>query len=146
MTPVPQFGNQTITAAEALKLLAGYQMLPQLCRFLIIDQAITSLSSANAPILLLSEEKTSAIEQYYENNQLTTPAQREAWLKHYGMSGEQLESLATRELRIEKFKQATWGSKIESYFLQYKPQLDKVVYSLLRTSDAEAAQELYFRI
>ncbi|MDM9384720.1 peptidylprolyl isomerase [Chlorogloeopsis sp. ULAP01] len=146
MTPVLQFGNQTITAAEALKLLAGYQMLPQLCRFLIIDQAITSLSSANAPILLLSEEKTSAIEQYYENNQLTTPAQREAWLKHYGMSGEQLESLATRELRIEKFKQAIWGSKVESYFLQYKPQLDKVVYSLLRTSDAEAAQELYFRI
>ncbi len=53
---------------------------------------------------------------------------------------------ATREIKIEKFKQATWGSKLESHFLQYKSQLDKVIYSLIRTSDAEVAQELYFRI
>jgi parvulin-like peptidyl-prolyl isomerase len=49
-------------------------------------------------------------------------------------------------LRVEKFKQATWGNKLEQYFLQYKPQLDKVVYSLLRTDNSEVAQELFFRI
>jgi hypothetical protein len=49
-----QLGNQTIPAAEALTLLAGYQMLPQLLRFLIIDQAI-------APYELTPSEKTSAI-------------------------------------------------------------------------------------
>jgi parvulin-like peptidyl-prolyl isomerase len=139
MTPVLQFGNQIITAPEALKLLAGYQMLPQLCRFLIISGAI-------APIKLTPEENTSAIEQFYQQNQLTALQAHTSILKHYGMSEAQLEALATRELRVEKFKIATWGAKLETYFLQYKPQLDKVIYSLIRTSDAEAAQELYFRI
>lgn len=139
MAQILQFGNHSISAAEALSVLAGYQMLPQLCRLLIIEEAI-------APIQLSQEETNSAIEQFYQKNQLTTAEAIAATLKHYCMSEAQLQALATRELKIEKFKQATWGSKLESYFLQYKSQLDKVIYSLIRTSDAEIAQELYFRI
>ncbi|BAY42038.1 hypothetical protein NIES2111_64340 (plasmid) [Nostoc sp. NIES-2111] len=134
-----QFGNRTISATEIVSVLAGYQMLPQLCRLLIVEEAI-------APYSLAPEEETSAIEQFYQKNQLTTAESIAATLKHYCMSEAQLQALATRELRIEKFKIATWGSKLESYFLQYKSQLDKVIYSLIRTSDAEIAQELYFRI
>lgn len=134
-----QLGNQTIPAAEALTLLAGYQMLPQLLRFLIIDQAI-------APCELTPSEKTSAIEQYKQKNQISTPEAHRSALQRFCMTEAQLEDNATRELRIEKFKQATWGSKLESLFLQYKPQLDKVLYSLLRVPDMEVAQELYFRI
>ncbi len=66
--------------------------------------------------------------------------------RHPSIPPEQLEALATRGLRIEKFKQATWGHKLESYFLSCKSQLDKVIYSLIRTKDMGVAQELYFRI
>ncbi len=60
----------------------------------------------------------------------------------------QLENLALRQLKIEKFKQATWENKLESYFLSRKGQLDKVFFSLIRIrpQEAELAQELYFRI
>jgi parvulin-like peptidyl-prolyl isomerase len=57
-----------------------------------------------------------------------------------------MEQLSLRELKLEKFKQATWGHKLEAYFLQCKSQLDRVVYSLIRTRDNGIAQELYFRI
>ena len=69
-----------------------------------------------------------------------------AWRERYGMTPEQLEALATRELRIDKFKQATWDSRLESYFLTSKSQLDQVIYELIRTNEPEIAQELYFRI
>ena len=62
------------------------------------------------------------------------------------MAPEQLESVATRGLKIEKFKQVHWGQKLESYFLERKSQLDKVIYSLIRTEDHEVAQEFYFRL
>ncbi|MEP0755280.1 peptidylprolyl isomerase [Trichocoleus sp. DQ-A3] len=62
------------------------------------------------------------------------------------MTLEQLEALATRGLRIEKFKRATWANKLESYFLSRKSLLDKVIYSLIRTKDVGVAKELYFRI
>ncbi|MFL9458194.1 peptidylprolyl isomerase [Tolypothrix bouteillei VB521301_2] len=139
MAQILQFGNRTVTEAEVFRLLAEYQMLPQLCRSMIIDSAIASVT-------LTVEERKSAIEQFYQKNQITTPELLQSWLLTYGMTTEQLEALATKELRIEKFKMATWGAKIESIFLNNKSQLDKVVYSLIRTPSMEVAQELFFRI
>ena len=134
-----KIGNQIITSTEIPYLLAGFQMLPQLCRLLIIETAISSIE-------LTPDEKKCVIEQFYQKNQLTTPQAVAKALEHYSMSHQQLEAVAMRELKIEKFKIAAWGTKLESYFLQSKSQLDKVIYSLIRTSDAEVAQELYFRI
>lgn len=139
MSKTLHIGNCTITAEEIIPLLAGYQMLPQLLRELIIDQAI-------APIKCTPEEEARARQQFYAQNQLTSEAKIQAWLEGHGMTAEQLEALAMRRLKIEKFKQATWGHKLESYLLRRKRQLDRVIYSLLRTKDLEIAQELYFRI
>ncbi|BDA75218.1 hypothetical protein RIVM261_033790 [Rivularia sp. IAM M-261] len=134
-----QLGNEIVTATEVIPLLAAYQLLPQLQRELIIDKVI-------ADIELTPEEKNNTIFTFYKNNQITTPETLNGVLQRYAMTVEQLEVLATKQLRVEKFKQATWGGTLQQNFLQFKPQLDKVVYSLLRTQDMETAQELYFRI
>ncbi|MBD2102045.1 peptidylprolyl isomerase [Leptolyngbya sp. FACHB-261] len=139
MTTALQIGKRVITAEEIIPLLTSYQMLPQLVRESLIDQAI-------ADIACTEEETTSACEQFYERRQLTSEAARQAWLQCHDLTLEQLQALATRDLRIEKFKQATWGHKLQSYFLNRKEQLDKVIYSLIRTHDMGIAQELYFRI
>lgn len=138
MTQVIQFGNRTITPAEIIPLLTGYQILPRLWRELVIDQAIATVEYS-------SEEKATAYQQFDAKHQLNIQV-RQSWALRHGMTAEQLEALATRELRIEKFKQSTWGSKLESYFLNHKSQLDKVIYSVIRTRDLGVATELYFRI
>ncbi len=139
MTVVLQIGNRSITAEEVLPLMAGYQMLPQFLQEILIDDAIRAIDCT-------AEEIQEASGQFYSQNQITTDEERQAWLQRQGMTPAQLEALATRELRIEKYKQQTWGSKLESYFLTRKDQLDKVIYSLIRTKDIGIAQELYFRI
>lgn len=139
MTAVLQVSNRTITAEEVIPLLADYQILPQLLREIIIDQAI-------APFTCTPEEKANTCRQFYAQRQLTSQAEQQAWLERYGMTPKYLEALATRGLRIEKFKQATWRHKLEAYFLQRKGKLDRVIYSLIRTQDTGVARELYFRI
>jgi parvulin-like peptidyl-prolyl isomerase len=139
MSVVLQIGERIIAAEEVLPLLAGYRMLPQFIQEILIDQAI-------APIACSPEETDEAREQFYAQAQITDERAREAWLGRYGMTEPQLQELATRSVRIEKFKQETWGPKLESYFLSRKDQLDKVIYSLIRTKDVGIAQELYFRI
>jgi parvulin-like peptidyl-prolyl isomerase len=139
MTTVLRVGDRTITVEEIIPLLAGYQLLPPLLREIIIDQAIASVECT-------PEEKTKASGQFFEQHQIPDEAAQQAWAARQGMTLTQLEALATRGLRIEKFKQATWGHKLESYFLSRKAQLDRVIYSLLRTQDPGIAQELYFRI
>lgn len=139
MTPVLQVGSRTILAAELVPLLTHYQLLTPLIRELLIDQAIEDIGCSD-------EETEHALQQFYQTHQLTEAAARQAWLTQPGRTLTQLEALALRPLRIEKFKQQTWGGKLESLFLSRKLQLDQLVYSLIRTPDPEIAQELYFRI
>ena len=139
MSLILQLGDRAIAPGEIIPLLAGYQMLPQLRREIIADKAILSIQ-------LSAKEQAIAIEQYYQKYQLTNTVKLADFLKHYGISETQLESLAIRASKIEKFKIITWKNKLESFFLAHKSNLDKVIYSVLRTKEPELAQELYFRI
>lgn len=136
---VIQVGEKQLTENDLYPLLAKYGMLSQLAREMIIDEAI-------AGVICTPEEETNARNRFYQQNQLTDETHVEAWLKQSGMTREQLEKLSLRDLKLEKYKQATLTNRLESYFLQSKGQLDRVVYSLIRTKDGGIAQELYFRV
>jgi parvulin-like peptidyl-prolyl isomerase len=139
LSVVLQVGQETITASEIVSRLTRYQMLPQFLSEVIIDQAL-------APIQCSPEEQTKAYQRFYEQNQITDDNERQAWCQHNGLTQEQLEDLAIRPLKLQKFQQAMWGKKVESYFLERKEELDQVCYSLLRIKDGGLAQELYFRL
>ena|GEM_PF-238008 len=136
---VLQIGNQTFTADEIILLLNEYSLLPQLQREVLIDQAI-------GPSTCSPEETDFALQQFYQQQQLPTEAHRRLWLEQQSLTELQLQQRVIRSCKLEKFKQVTWGNQIETYFLQRKSELDRVLYSLLRTQEVGIAQELYFRI
>ncbi|NJK29006.1 MAG: peptidylprolyl isomerase [Acaryochloris sp. RU_4_1] len=139
MANVLQVGSQEFTAAEVMPLLVNYGLLPQFLREVVIDQAIAAVSCDADEVVL-------AQEQFAARYRLTTPEAVQSWAASQGMTIEQVTSPSIRALRLAKFKQATWGNRVGSYFLKIKPDLDQVVYSVLRTQNRGLAQELYFRI
>jgi parvulin-like peptidyl-prolyl isomerase len=130
MNPVLQFGDSTLTASEVLQLLAKHQLVPQLLKEVIVDQAIAQISCTPQEQQLACEQ----LAQQYQGRQ------------DQGINPEQLNNIAIRQLKLEKFKEATWGQDLDSYFYQRKPQLDRAIYSLITTADIGIAQEIYFRI
>ncbi|MBD2533307.1 peptidylprolyl isomerase [Nostoc flagelliforme FACHB-838] len=139
MTEILKIDNRIITSEEIIPLLTRYHILPRFILEIIIDQAIDSITCKD-------EEVKSYYKKYCEANKLTSQTERQAWLECYQMTIEELENLATRGLKINKFKQETWNDKLESYFFNRKSQLDKVSYSVIWNRDFGLAQELYFRI
>jgi parvulin-like peptidyl-prolyl isomerase len=140
MNPVLQLGDvwlqatsrlRTLTPAEILPLLAGYQILPLLVKEMVIDQAIAQIECTPQEEKLACEQ---VAQQYQGRQQPGTP------------SPQQLEVMAIRQLKLEKFKELAWGGDIDAYFFQRKAQLDRAIYSLISTSDIGIAQEVYFRI
>jgi len=127
------------TVDQLVDLLKHYGILPQLFRELAIDEVI-------AEVELTPEETIQACHQFYQQHQLKTEADVQAWLSQQGISRDRLEPLITRNIRLERYKQATWTPKLEHYFLERKAKLDRVIYSLIRVNDMGTAQELYFRI
>lgn len=139
MQDVLKIGTESYTEADILPLLVSYQMLPQLSREIIIDQAI-------ADIELPDEACEAARAQFLEKNKLANESEVQTWLDQNGMTKAQLEALILRPAKLEIFKQETWGKQLGSYFLKQKQHLDQVIYSLIRTRDLAIAQELYFRV
>jgi parvulin-like peptidyl-prolyl isomerase len=138
MTEFVQIGHFQIPQTELVPLLAKYQMLPGVVRELILDRAIAQIECSN-------DEQISALKQLYDLYQLTSEERLQQWLDIRGLKRANLAQIAMRNFKVEKFKYQTWGGKIESYFLKRKSQLDRAIYSLIRTTDLGIAQEIYFR-
>ncbi|QQE63520.1 hypothetical protein GFS31_01850 [Leptolyngbya sp. BL0902] len=132
-------GEQALAATDLLPRLRRYGLLPAFLREVVIDQAI-------APFSLTEEEIASAVDQFAQANQITSSEQCQTYLEQRGLTLADLDAVAQRDRRLHKFKLDTWGNKVDSYFLQRKTQMDRVLYSLIRTREAGLAQELYFRI
>ncbi|MBW4601271.1 MAG: peptidylprolyl isomerase [Calothrix sp. FI2-JRJ7] len=138
-TPTLQMGNEMLQAEELLSLLHRYQLLPQVLRAKVIDEALAGFSCT-------ATEKKAAITKFSQDYQLTSIEEQQAWLLSHHLTETMMQELAIRPVLIQKFQRAMWGNKLEAYFLQRKADLDQVVYSLIRTPDEGLAQELYFRI
>lgn len=134
-----QIGERIFTASELLACLAEHQLLLPLIQGIVIEQAVAGISCT-------SEEIGQWVQEFWQQQQVTTPQQQQAWLKQHYLTPEQVVSIATRPHRLQRFKEMTWGAEVESYFLSRKNQLDRVVYSVIRTPERGVAQELYFRI
>jgi len=138
-SPVLRIGDQALVAADVVPLLRRYGMLPALVKELVIDQA-------TAAVTLTPEQTAQAVDQFLQANQITTPEQCQVFLAQRGLSEADLTFLAERTQKLQQHKLNTWGHQVESYFLQRKSNLDRVLYSLIRTREAGLAQEIFFRI
>jgi parvulin-like peptidyl-prolyl isomerase len=135
-----QTENHIFQAEEIIPLLTKYNMLSRFVCESIIDRAIESIE-------LTPEETTEECWHLAKQHQLNTATARHDWVARRSLSQLQFIELATRNLKIEKFKQAKWDNhQVEAYFFHHKQKLDQVVYSVMRLRDMGIAQEIYFRI
>jgi hypothetical protein len=138
-TPLARLSNKAMSGEEVIDILQRYWLLPQLQRELIIDAALASVECS-------AEEVFSAYKAFYHQYQISSDLDRSIWLERNQFTLGQLEDLVLRTIKIDRFKQITFGGKVNSYFLQSKSKLDRALYSLLRVKDPEVAQELFFRL
>lgn len=130
---------QSIKQENFIPLLVSYGMMPMLIRETIIEGAIENIDCQEEEIFM-------GLKHFFQRHGIINKTEHQAWLQHYGMTQEQLNKMVTRRLKITKFQQQMWKHKLESYFLERKKQLDKVIYSMIRHDDKGIARELYFRI
>lgn len=136
MSAVLKIGDSELDIRMLLEQLQLHQLLPRLVQEVVVDQAIES-------IVCDPEE---AYRAFCQQRNLLTEEQQQAWQTQQKLTQEKMYMRALRDAKIAKFKEDTWGNQAESYFLERKVKLDRVLYSLIRTKDPSLAQELYFRL
>lgn len=138
-TPFQRLIHNAMSGEEVIGLLQRHWLLPQLQKELIIDDALATVECS-------PEEIFGAYKAFYHQYQITSDQGRAEWLARNHCSLIQFEDLVLRTIKLNRFKQITFDRQIDSYFLQRKSQLDRVIYSILQVNNFHLAQELFFRI
>jgi parvulin-like peptidyl-prolyl isomerase len=137
-------GRPWLTRSEINGLLRRQpELARQLARAWLLEQLLAAipLTAARA-----EELQQAWLQQQGFQGDAGDAAARAAWLQQQHLSAEDLLQQATATERLERFRRHRWGSEVEVHFLRRKPRLDQVVYSLLRVSERQLAEELHQRL
>lgn len=134
-----KFGNLSLSGEQVVAALVRYQLLESLLEQILLDSILTSIS--------LGEDEV--YEHLTGRDRSLKPDNFEAFLKNWAdqqqLSQANLEK-AVRQLRIQKLKQTHFDQQIDAEFLRRKSEFDQVVLPLIRTSNHQLAEELFFQL
>ena len=128
-------GNERNLLAE----LRRHNLLKPLVQLQIIAEAV---GQEDVSI----EELDRARQQFLQQRGLINDDDLKIYLTNQGWTIKDFEWQISLPQRIRQHCRKEFLHKAEAHFLARKNQLDRVVYSLLRTKDSFLAQELYLRI
>jgi parvulin-like peptidyl-prolyl isomerase len=132
-------GRPLLSIEETNRLLRQQGVSLALAQGYVLDQVVATVS-------LDSQREADLMGYYLQQEGVGDHDQLAVWLERKGWSPDDLRYFATKGEKIRRFSQKRYGAEAEIRFLDRKLDLDQVTYSLLRVSDAELAEELYFQL
>ncbi|WP_373541346.1 peptidylprolyl isomerase [Chamaesiphon sp.] len=138
-SPLARLCQNRISGEEVVGLLQKYGIISQLQRELIVDNVIKSIE-------LTAEEVLGGYKAFYQQHQINSDEDRADWLECNHVTLPQFEHFVLRTLKLDRFKRETFASKVDSYFLERKNQLDRASYTVLGVKSFHLAQELFLQV
>jgi parvulin-like peptidyl-prolyl isomerase len=138
-TPWLQLGTRLLHLEELPALLERSNLLVPLLRRLLLEQAI-------ATVEVTMEEQAAHQQRFLAHNGIDSREKLDEWLQRNGLSEDQASRNILESLQLESLKRQRFSAELEKVFLDSKHDRDRVVYSLLRLKDQQAAIELHLRL
>lgn len=140
--PFLKIENETISLSQFISYLRKTggltRMLGDFLRQYVLEKELKSRND----IQLEPSQVSSAIGKFLGEHQLTDPNRFNKWLKDNGLSYEEFENQTILSLKTEFLKQEITESKLEAYFIERQPSLERVVLSRIILDSVEAADEI----
>ena len=124
---------------DAIQLLHKHNILTALVK------AITTVNSVSA-IEIEHEDQETIVNHFLTTNSLNDKEILDSWLAKTRLSRSELIDRLLLPHKVINYAREYHSGKVEARFLDRKPNLDIVTYSLIRTNDAYQARELYLKI
>jgi parvulin-like peptidyl-prolyl isomerase len=132
-------GRPWLALSELNRLIRQQGQARPLARAWVLDQLVHAIP-------LPVEEEKALMAAYLERRGIHDDDHVPGWLQEHGLVFDDLRILATQKRRLQRLVRCRWDDEVEVRFLQRKPELDQVVYSLLRVDSEDLAAELHHQI
>ena len=124
---------------DCIDLLQKNNLMKPLIKAELIKDKLSSIK-------VKKEEQEAILKLVKEKLGIKDDNDMNKFLESNSMTKIEFEYQALSEKRISEYSEKKFNHKVESHFLNRKPSLDVVIYSLLRVKDPFKARELYLRI
>ncbi|SBO44339.1 peptidylprolyl isomerase [Cyanobium sp. NIES-981] len=132
-------GLPWLTLEETNRLIRQQGLAKAVARAWILDELVRAIP-------LDPEQERQLIRSWVEQQGVKDEEALDRWLLEQRLHRRDLRVLASQAERLRRFQQHRWHDEVEVHYLRRKPDLDQVVYSLLRVQDQTLAEELHQRI
>ena len=132
-------GFPWLTRSEINRLVRQQGIAPVLGRAWVIDELVRAI-----PLDPALEQRL--VQDWLQQRGVGDEAGLDPWLERQRLLREDVTWIATQAERLQRFRLHRWGEEVEVHFLRRKPELDQVIYSLLRVRDQALAEELHQRL
>ena len=140
--PFLTIDQESISLNQALNYLrasGGFQRtLGDILRQYLLEKQLEVRKDIKIDSLRIDQ----AIMDFRLQNQLTEPEKFQTWLKSNGITYDDFQNKIAFSLKVEKLKAEITEPKLEDYFNERKPFLDRVVLSQIILDDQELANSL----
>lgn len=128
-----------LTVAETNRLIRQQGLSLAVAQAWVLDEIVSVID------LPVDHEKQ-LVRQFVEAQGVGSDEELAVWLKKKRLKYEDLLYFATKKERLNRWQHRRYREEGEIRFLKRKLELDGAVYSLLRLSDRDLADELFHRI
>jgi hypothetical protein len=132
---------QDASSLELIALLFRFELAEPFLRQLKERAVVFEHNNLSDP----GQVAESAMQKYCSKHGLNNKQEQQQWCLQHGMSQADLLSEAIHDWRRTELREQS-SSNIESLYLRYKDNLDRVLYSLIRVDDAGLCRELFYAI
>ena len=132
-------GRPWLALSELNRLIRQQGQAHPLARAWVLDQLVHAIP-------LPVEEEKALMAAFLERRGISDDEHVPGWLQERGLVFDDLRILATQKRRLQRLVRCRWDDEVEVRFLQRKPELDQVVYSMLRVDSEDLAAELHHQI
>jgi len=132
-------GLPALTVDQANRLILRHGLNRDLARA-VVQEAVAAV------VALTPQEEEALTAAFLDREAGSKAEEQQSWLAERGLGLGDLHAIATLAERLRRWSTWRFEEEVEIRFLDRKPDLDRVVYSLLRVSDQGLAQELYLRL
>ena len=124
---------------ECINLLKKNKLIKPLIKSEFVNNKLSEIKIENSLEIKITNE-------FKERLGIKNDDQLNQFLIKNKINENELINSALYDIRMKKFSFENFGHKVESHFIERKPYLDIVVYSLIRVSDQFKAIEFFQRI
>lgn len=134
-----KINNKEISTTKLINVLRKANLAKQVAREIVIDQILENVNLDEMHIKEL-------LETFKRSRGITSNEEYIAFMKELNVDETLLIEVLTRPDKVVKFRDEKWGDTVNSLYLKYKEKNDLITYNMLKSSEFNVMQEIYFRL